>query len=295
MEAKQTNADAKPNEKKKPAFAKLVKGYMGFLTGTGKSLSTISSYKGDLDLFEQFLAARKKDFYKLAARDFESYQYWLEQQGLKTNTRRRKILSAKALVRYAVSRKKVAPSTVQYVKTPERLERLPWIPNEKEFEKILSTLEAKTPLGLRNLLVVRLLTETGLALAELCALKWDQWKGNGLELEGKRPRRLQLSSEVVNLLEEWREKNPGKHLFPGFNRHGITSEKMTPRGVELFFRRLAKQTGFRYLKPKTLRHFTITQWLRENVAEKEIQRRLGVHSSYSLHAYRKFLDRNQPA
>jgi site-specific recombinase XerD len=42
----------------KPKYAALVKGYMGFLTGTGKSLSTISSYKSDLELFEKFLRCR---------------------------------------------------------------------------------------------------------------------------------------------------------------------------------------------------------------------------------------------
>jgi hypothetical protein len=64
---------------------------------------------------------------------------------------------------------------------------------------------------------------------------------------------------------------------------------MTPRGVELFFRHLAKQSGFRSLKPKTLRHFAIASWLRAGIAETEIHRRLGVHPSYSLHAYQKHI------
>src|SRR5687768_15594383 len=102
-----------------PSFAKLVKGYVGFLQGTGKSLSTITCYRGDLALLEGFLAERKKNFYQLNAKDFSAYEYWMEKQGLKMNTRRRKILSAKSLFRYAVSRKKAAPSNVQFVKTPE--------------------------------------------------------------------------------------------------------------------------------------------------------------------------------
>jgi len=280
-----------PKERTPPKFASLVKGYMGFLTGTGKSLSTISSYKGDLGLFERFLKERKRDFLRLSPRDFEAYQYWLERQGLKMNTRRRKILSAKALVRYAVSRKKLAPTGVQYVKTPERLDRLPWIPRPEEFARVEAALDARTPLGLRNWLVVRLLAETGLALAELCALRWEQWQGGALELEGKRPRRLRLSSEVEARLREWRNKNPGKHLFPGFNRHGMQTERMTPRGVELFFRRVAKGAGLRALKPRTLRHYCVLAWLREGVAESEIQRRLGVHPNYPLAAYRKVLER----
>ncbi|MGZ3694508.1 MAG: tyrosine-type recombinase/integrase [Bdellovibrionota bacterium] len=276
-----------------PSFAKLVKGYVGFLQGTGKSLSTIASYKGDLSLLETFLGERKKDFYQLNAKDFAAYEYWMEKQGLKMNTRRRKILSAKSLVRYAVSRKKVAASSVQFVKTPERLERLPWIPSSSDYSKLLEFVKGETPLSLRNRLIVSLLAETGLSLAEVCALRWDQISGDKLAagVGSKKPRSISLSEKTVVGLDEWRKANSGKHLFPGFNRHGVTSEKMTPRGVELFFRHLSKATGFRSLKPKTLRHYCITTWLRADLPENEIQRRLGVHPNYSLQPYRKFLER----
>lgn len=276
-------------ERSIPTYAKLVKGYMGFLTGTGKSVSTITSYRGDLGLLEKFLRERKKDFYRLNAKDFASYYLWMEKQGLKINTRRRKILSAKALVKYAVSRKKVAASTIQFVKAPDRLERLPWIPTEANFSKILENVKGESPLGLRNLLLVRLLAETGMTVAELCSLRWEQWQGSTMECGGKKARTLKISAETQSKLEKWRESNKGKNLFPGFNRHGPTSDRMTTRGVELFFRHLAKQSGFRFLKPKTLRHYAISAWLKENIAESEIQKRLGVHPNFSFHAYRKFL------
>jgi integrase/recombinase XerD len=279
----------KQNPKDRPSYSKLVKGYLGFLTGTGKSLSTISSYKGDLSLLEDFLQQRKKDFYGISRRDFSAYETWLEKQGLKTNTRRRKILSAKALVKYAVSRKKLAPSSVQFVKAPERLERLPWIPVPAEWAKIVSKLDSQSTLGRRNALLVQLLAETGITIAELCSLRWDQVQGDFLELDGKKARRLRLSAATRQKLSDWRSLLEGKFLFPGFNRHGVTSQRMTPRGVELFFRQLAKASGFRSLKPKTLRHLAVANWLREGLPEAEIQRRLGVHPNYSLDAYRKHL------
>lgn len=272
-----------------PKYSKLVHGYLGFLTGTGKSIATIQSYKGDLALFEDFLKRRKKDFYSVSRQDFSAYQAWLEKEGLKTNTRRRKILSAKSLVKYAVSRKKLAPSNILYVKAPDRLERLPWVPIPKEWEKITTRLEGKSPLALRNRVVVHFLAETGMTVAELCSLRWDQISGLKVTLEGKRGRELRISPELERWLKEWRKSNKGKNLFPGFNRHGATSERMTPRGVELYFRRLALGSGFPSLKPKTLRHLAIANWLRAEVPEKEIQRRLGVHPNYSFDAYRKHL------
>jgi integrase len=243
-----------------------------------------------LGLFEEFLQERKKDCYALSEKDFSTYQYWLEKQGLKINTRRRKILSAKALVKYAVSRKKMPATKIQFVKAPDRLERLPWIPLPADWSKISSHLSEKTPLGLRNLVASHLLVETGMTVAELCALRWDQIQKAKVTLEGKKPRSISLSPELAQWLSNWRKLNKGKHLFPGFNRHGPTSERMSSRGVELFFRQLSKTSGYPSLKPKTLRHLAIANWLRENMAETEIQRRLGVHPSYSLDAYRKHLE-----
>lgn len=277
-------------ERAKPSYPKLVQGFVGFLTGTGKSLSTIGSYRGDLGLFEDFLQQRKKDFYSLSEKDFSTYQIWLEAQGLKTNTRRRKILSAKALVRYAVSRKKMPATKIQFVKAPDRLERLPWIPLPADWEKVSSALSEKSPLGLRNSVAAHLLVETGITVAELCSLRWEQIAKGKVTLEGKKPRAIPISRELDRSLAGWRKHNKGKHLFPGFNRHGPTSERMSSRGVELFFRNLSKASGYPSLKPKTLRHLAIANWLRANMAETEIQRRLGVHPNYSLDAYRKHLE-----
>ncbi len=290
---KPSPAKTSPRTDGKPSYSKLVKGYMGFLTGRGKSLSTLASYRGDLDLFEKFLRERKRDFYDLLPRDLESYQIWLERQGLKTNTRRRKILSARALVKYAVSRKRVTPKqeAILFLKTPDRLERLPWIPTAEEYVQVLSVVESKSLTGLRNWLVVQLLAETGLTVAELCALRWEQLGDEEITLDtGKRPRKLQISTNTDLHLREWRERNSGKHLFPGFNRHGITSEKMTPRGVELFFRKIARATGFRHLKPKTLRHYCVLEWLKAGVAEADVLKRLGVRPNYPLAPYKKALE-----
>ncbi|OYW13403.1 MAG: hypothetical protein B7Z55_16915, partial [Planctomycetales bacterium 12-60-4] len=147
-----------------PSFAKLSKGFLGFLQGIGKASATVNSYGADLAMLEKFLAARKKDFYALNAKDFAAYEVWLEKQGMKTNTRRRKILTAKSLVRYAVSRKKLAASSIQFVKSPDRLERLPWIPTVKNWVAIAAHLKPKTNLDLRNAVLAHLLAETGITV-----------------------------------------------------------------------------------------------------------------------------------
>lgn len=272
-------------------FEKILKGYLGFLEGTGKSRLTISSYRGDLEVFKKYIQESGIKFHDLTHEDFDRYHFYLIKRGLKTNTRRRKLITARSLCRYALTRKKIDLSPAQFVKPPERVEKLPWVPRPEEYREFLKGIPAKTALGLRNRLLVEMIAETALSISELCALKWEDIVENNLKVPGKRARSLELSLGLVKRLEAWRLANEGKFLFPGYNRHGMATARMSPRGVEMMFRSVHARSGLPEMMPKTLRHFCILEWLRAGVVDKEIQRRLGVSSTYSLHAYKQFLAR----
>lgn len=269
---------------------KIIKGYIGFLEGTGKSRLTISSYKGDLEVFREFIREESVNFFDLRKEDFEKYHYFLQKRGLKTNTRRRKLITARSLCRYALTRKKILASPAQFIKPPERLERIPWVPSPTEFSQFVATIARTTPISFRNRIIVSLLSETALSVSELCFLRWSDLEGSTLKVPGKKSRTLQISPELQEELADWHALNKRRHLFPGYNRHGMATEKMSPRGVEVMFLRIAAAANMEEMKPKTLRHFAILQWLRERVAESEMQRRLGVSSGYSFHAYKKILE-----
>ena len=276
-------------EKETTSFEKILKGYLGFLEGTGKSRLTISSYRGDLEVFRKFIVGEGINFQSLSRDDFDRYHHFLLKRGLKTNTRRRKLITARSLCRYALSRNKIDLSPAQFIKPPDRLERLPWVPEAVEYEDFLAAFPVKTPIGKRNRLLAEMLGESALSISELCSLSWADIESHCLNVPGKRSRRLELSPMLRQRLEEWRVENSGKFLFPGYNRHGMATERMSPRGVEIMFRVIAERAGYPELKPKTLRHYAILRWLKETVRDVEIQRRLGVSSGYSLHAYRKYL------
>lgn len=270
-------------------FTKILRSYLGFLEGTGKSRLTIASYRGDLDVFRAFLEEEKLAFEALNHGDFDRYHDFLIRRGLKTNTRRRKLITARSLCRYALTRKKIDFSPAQFVKPPERMEKLPWIPSAADYEQFLLSLPDASPYMVRNRLLVEMIAEMALSVSELCTLRWQDFEGASVLVPGKRARRLAISRELTEKLAHWQSLNPGQNVFPGYNRHGIATERMSPRGVELLFHNLAKKSGFLEMTPKTLRHFAIVEWLREGVEDKEIQRRLGVSDSYSLQHYRKWI------
>lgn len=270
----------------KPSIEKLIRGYLGFCEGRGKASLTISSYESDLLHFKDWLKARKLNFYSLQQKHFDLYLADLRKEGRRVNTQRRKLLSARALCRFAFTRKKIPAAIV--VKAPERKEKLPWIPSREHLDQAVDHFSGA--LGLRNRLLVRLLAETGMSLSEMCALEWRNWDGDRLMIQGKRKRSLTISTEVQELLAGWRKAYGGKHLFPGFNRFGPTSLRMTNRGVELLFRDLARAKGLPHLHPKSLRHHAVMSWLKAGVAEKEIRLRLGVNPLWSLEPYRRAME-----
>lgn len=270
-------------------FERILRGYLGFLEGTGKSRLTISSYRGDLEVFRRFLTEEKIAWDELSQADLDRYQHFLERLGLKTNTRRRKLITARSLLHYAFTRKKINSSPAHFLKPPERLERLPWIPSPETYAGILKFMPVKTPYLLRNRLLVEVIAETALSVSELCSLEWQDLSQDFLQVPGKRARKLKLSPELCRRLDSWRAVHSGRFLFPGYNRHGLASERMSPRGVELLFRSLAKRLELPDLHPKTLRHFAILEWLRGGVAPEEVQRRLGVANTYPLEPYRQHL------
>jgi integrase/recombinase XerD len=186
-------------------------------------------------------------------------------------------------------RKKLRLSPAQFVRAPERIERLPWIPAKPQITTVLESLPKDTATAKRNYILVQMILETGLSVAELCSLQWEDLQGTKIQVLGKRARELKLSKELTGELKVWRKIAKGKFLFPGFNRHGLHTERMTPRGVELVFHSLAKQFALKDMKPKTLRHYAILRWLESEMKEAEILRRLGVNPAYPLEAYRKFL------
>lgn len=242
-------------------------------------------------MFQDFLHTNKKSFTDVVAKDFDAFHYFMQRRGLKTNTRRRKLITARSLYRYALTRKKIRFSPAALITPPERLERLPWIPKKEQFQKFMDSITVRSPLSQRNRIVVQLLAETGMSISELCSLAWENLKGRTIQIPGKKAREVRISAELARFFALWRKQNSGKFLFPGYNRHGITSEKMTARGVEIVFRHLAQRSGFPKLKPKSLRHYATVEWLKEDVLDKEILRRLGVSASYSLQPYKKLLEK----
>src|SRR5277367_488409 len=110
--------------KRKPGeLLSAIQSFVGYLEGTEKSEHTIKNYRLDLMAFREFLGS--PSLLRLRSTDIERYQEHLKAQGLKTNTRRRKLLTLGRFLKFTAERNRALASLHRKVPAPHKVERIP--------------------------------------------------------------------------------------------------------------------------------------------------------------------------
>ncbi|MBF0442966.1 MAG: tyrosine-type recombinase/integrase [Oligoflexales bacterium] len=279
------------------AFERAKKTFLGFLQARGKSLNTIKNYSCDLHTFGQFCETHQMDFQSLGISQLDSYHKTLMEQGLQTNSRRRKLITAKTFLRYLSGRMEVSTVGSEKLIPPEKVELPPKIPSREKINEIIqaqSRLDQKFGIGWRNQALIGILLETGMLVTEAVSLyqKDCTWNNTGalLQITGRRSRTVHVSIETANALRKLSEHLVGmKYFFYGYSRSGPNAERLTPRGVELLFKAWSKTFGIEHLHPRTMRHLFIIDWLNQGKTEKEIMTYLGLKTAYIFPIYKPLL------
>jgi len=274
-------------------FSYAIKSFMGYLEGTQKSAHTIKNYRLDILAFERFIVTRLGSrLTDVGPADLEAFQNHLKEQGLKTNTRRRKILTVRKFLQYLSNRKKLAPELGKKVPAPHKIERIPLTVSTPTLLDAVRKLSHETVLDARNRAMLWILAETGCLVSELSPLRWVHFTmptrtTASVRIEGKSARVIQISMELFEAVREISEKSgpvPGA-LFQGFNKFGSMGAPITSRGVELLVKTLAPRLGFPELTPRTFRHSATIHWFEQGINRREIQERLGLKTDYAFRAY----------
>ncbi len=277
-------------------FAYATRSFLGYLEGTSKAAHTIKNYEGDLVSFQRFLekglGSRPVALSQMTLKDLERYHAYLRAEGLKTNTRRRKILTVRRLLRYLTVRKKLTLDLGQRIPAPHKIERTPQTVPLLELLERIRQLPTRTLLETRNRALLWTLAETGCLVSEVAELRFEQWNPpTSLSLSGKAPRTVPVSLELIQAIEQLKSQAQDKStwLFLGFNRYGSLGGAITPRGIELLVRHYAKELGFPKLTPRTFRHSAVIHWFKQGLARADIQDRLGLKTDYAFRSYEPLL------
>src|SRR5262245_12943820 len=107
------------------AFERAKKTFLGFLQARGKAVNTVKNYACDLTELGAFCETRSLDFQKLGLNDLENYHHELKAKGLRPNSRRRKLMTAKTFLRYLSGRMDVSTVGSDKMVPPDKVEAPP--------------------------------------------------------------------------------------------------------------------------------------------------------------------------
>jgi site-specific recombinase XerD len=276
-------------------FPYAIRSFMGYLEGTGKSTHTLKNYALDLRNFQKWAEMSfSKGGYRLetlTAKDLEYYHSHLKTQGLKTNTRRRILMTVRKFFHYLLQRKKVDVDVGRRILTPAKLERIPQTFPLGELTQTIRALPAETIIDRRNRLLLWTLAETGCQVSELTRLRFEQWFSAGeqgiLEIEGKSARKVPVTADLYREALGVRSASgaQSRWLFLGFNKFGSLGAPISSRGVELLVKSYSSRLGVDGITPRGFRHSAALYWHEQGLSRKEIQERLGLKTDYAFRAY----------
>lgn len=236
--------------------------FSDYLKSSERSFLTIKNYLADLELFKKwfletndYLEFKPSDVTPTDLREFK--QYLVINKEMKPSSVNRRLASLRAFLKW--SNEAGFSSSIQPSKIPkfERTEKtgIRWL-DRKEENALLRVVErGGRP---RDIAVIKLLLNTGLRVSELCSLRWseiviNERKGVLTVLQGKggKRREVPLNSDARQvLLDLGYKRQAGKKEWVFTGQRG----KLTPRGVQILFRKYADPIKLNNLSPHSLRH-----------------------------------------
>ncbi|HUP56886.1 MAG TPA: site-specific integrase [Bdellovibrionota bacterium] len=296
--------------KKKPSKANsgelltAIRSFIGYLEGTEKSEHTVKNYRLDLLTFQDFLVsatpsrsrskplARTPNLHQIRPNDIERYQEHLKALGLKTNTRRRKLLTLGRFLKFTAQRGKLLESLGRKVPAPQKVERVPFTLPWEELLAAIRKLPATSVIEARNRALLWTLAESGCLVSEATRLRFSDFSGTKLKIPGRAARAIPISVELVAEVDTVRAragKAPDSPAFVGHNRYGSLGGAISARGIELLVRSHAERLGAPEMTPRTFRHSVVAHWLKEGKSRTEIRDLLGLKTEYAFRVFEPIL------
>lgn len=279
-------------------FLRAAKNFKGFLEARGKALLTIKSYETDIRSFTRFLAEQgikpSVSIQSLSSATLQDFHEWLKKCGDKVNTRRRKVLTLRRFLRFLEKRGSLDTEMSQILPAPQKVERVPRVLDISNLQAAIRALPNGNDQETRNVALIFVLAETGCLVSEVSGISWSDFEVSEKEATlqlgvGQRERTISVSLElyelVSNLFNESRGDKLESPLFKGFNRYGPIHSRITSRGVELVVRAYAKRLSYPLLTPRLIKHSVVLGWLRAGITQGEVQKRLGLKTTYAFRAY----------
>lgn len=282
-------------------YLQATQSFIGHLIGTAKAQQTIDSYKTDLKTFEGFMQSRfpksKTWFSQLEPELLTAFSEYLDKEKVKTNTKRRKLLTIQKFLRYLAGRNKVEKELGNRFPTPHKVEKTPKTIDLPKLLEGIKALPADTHLMARNQLILWVLAETGCLVSELSHVRFEDVSSQGhpmILIRGKTERLLPISEGLRLAIfdhQKWSMSNP--YLFRGFSKYGPLPERMSDRAIELIVKAYRGFFKIPALTPRLFRRSIVMHWFEQGKEQNEIQALLGLRSAYAFRVYEPLFKKSE--
>jgi site-specific recombinase XerD len=278
----------------------------------GLRKNTQENYKNYLGKFFNWLDQTKNISilpHQLASEHIWDYRLYLSRTPspatgklLSKGTQNYYLIALRALLGYFVAKDilSLPPDKIALAKADRGLKSIKFLTLE-QIGKLLSSVEPKDDISIRDRAILESFFSTGLRIAELVSLNLEQFENikNKKDLElgiigkGGKPRTVYFSERALDHIREYLEiRNNAKNmnskaLFINFSparqqageKKDNADIRLTPRSIERIVKKYALLSGIPiFTTPHTLRHSYATDLMNQGVDLRSIQEFLG-HSN----------------
>jgi integrase/recombinase XerD len=245
----------------------LIINFCHWLKEQKKSPSTISTYKRELEKYQEWLHKRNCDINHLTKADIQSYIIFLEKQQKSLATIDKTIGSIRTFAKFLEKPELTFGIITKPVEKNEYIETL----SANEYSLLLN--KVKEDGDLRNIAIVYVLLHTGIRVSELCRLNRsdiDLIKNELIIQKNERERLIPLSTDTRVHLQNYLQSHTSKDAIFITN----AGDRITERAVQYMLKKY-------HVNPNKLRH-TFCQKLVDNNIDIDIVSRLAGHRDLNV-------------
>ncbi len=269
---------------------KAIRDYLSYLQiEKGASQNTISSYTNDFSIFEKFLNEKfNGELENLEKMHIRAFVAELYKMNYSPSSIMRIFSAVRGLFKYLLREELIKKDPVKGIVLPKVKKSLPKPLTLEEVERLLSSTNTSTLLGLRDSAMLELMYASGLRVSELLSLSAEDvnltYGYVRVKGKGKKERLVPMGEVAMERVKEYIESCRGKLLgkkkeseYLFLNRRG---ERMTRQRFWGIIKEYAKKCGIplEKISPHVIRHSFATHLLERGADIVSVQNLLG-HSS----------------
>ena len=257
----------------------------------GNTEQTIEYYKKRISYFINFID--DKDINNINIDDYNSYVIYLKNkktiknEPLSSATIKTTLNASKIFIKYCYDKELITSDFYKKIKPYKQMKKNIVVLSAEEIDRLLSSQNEFTLIGIRNLLAISLMLDAGLRVSEVSNLNVaDINKNLGLirvSGKGQKERLVPLTDSIIKYYDKYIFLTclSDGALFRDFD----TGLQITSSGISQILRRIKKEHNFSKLHPHYLRHTFATLFLVNGGDPIHLQLILGHTTLYMTEQY----------